>query len=521
MVLAPGLFKFSRMKSKNSVYKTSTQNVKLAMNNTLKTISIAVVSSLITLGGYKLTEESKTVVVEKVTAGYMASNEPVAKAASHTRNAVDYVPSFENIAEKVTPAVVHIRSTVTSRTSRNSPMPQYLQDIFGIPGPNTQPRQQESSGSGVIISADGYIVTNNHVVDQADEIEVILNDKRTFKATVIGTDPTTDLALIQIKAQDLAMVSIGNSDQTRVGEWVLAVGNPFNLESTVTAGIVSAKGRNINILRENYAIESFIQTDAAVNPGNSGGALVNMQGELIGINTAIASPTGSYSGYSFAIPSNITSKVVEDLMNFGTVQRAYLGIFINNLDGNRAKEMQVDFAEGVVVDSLVENGSAAASGILAKDIILAIDGKQVKAVPELQELIGRKRPGDEVNVTVWRKGSKKNVTVTLKNREGNEAIVKVPKAEVLKSLGAELAELSKDERKEIGEDGVKVKRLYSGLLRQQTDIQEGFIITRIDKEVVSSPKDVIEKLKDKKGGVLLEGVYPGRRGTFYYGIGLE
>ena len=337
---------------------------------------------------------------------------------------------FTVAAEKVMPAVVHIKSTSTTPNNPRQEMtiPAPFRDFFGDEffrgqgNPRMQPRV--GSGSGVIIKETGYIVTNNHVIDQADDIEVSLYDNRSFKAELIGTDPSTDLALLKINADDLPFVPMTNSDDVKVGEWVLAIGNPFNLNSTVTAGIVSAKGRNINILRDQSAIESFIQTDAAVNPGNSGGALVDLNGDLIGINTAIASPTGSYSGYSFAIPSNLARKIIEDLLQYGTVQRGFLGVMIRNVDGNFAREKELEVTDGVYVDSLMEDGSAIDAGIRKGDVVTAVNGHQVKTSSELQVAIGTLRPGDQVNITVNRNGTQKIIPVTLKNRDGNTDIVK-------------------------------------------------------------------------------------------------
>jgi S1-C subfamily serine protease len=276
---------------------------------------------------------------------------------------------------------------------------------------------KQGTGSGVIIDGEGFIVTNNHVVDFADEITVTLYDQRKFKATKVGTDPTTDLALIKIEAEELPVLAYGNSDDVKVGEWVLAVGNPFNLTSTVTAGIVSAKGRNIDILEGRTAIESFIQTDAAVNPGNSGGALVDQQGNLIGINTAIASYTGSFSGYSFAVPASIVMKVVEDLKEFGTAQRGFMGVSIQSMDSELATELGVNIVEGVHIAGIEDGGAADDAGMKVDDIVTQINGRNVKTAPELQELVGRNRPGDEVEVTVNRKGALKKLYITLRGND--------------------------------------------------------------------------------------------------------
>ena len=442
---------------------------------------------------------------------------------------------FTDAAAETMPAVVHISSIKEARTaSRGRQQKGYGWDLFrdffgedfdpyGNPGGN---RPREATGSGVIVSNNGYIMTNNHVIEDADKLEVTLFDERNYEAEIIGTDPSTDLALIKIKENSLPHLRIADSDHTKVGEWVLAVGNPFNLASTVTAGIISAKGRNINILHDKYAIESFIQTDAAVNPGNSGGALVNTNGELIGINTAIASPNGAYAGYSFAVPSNIVKKVMEDLKTHGVVQRAYLGVMIRSLDGKFAEELGLNITQGVYVDSLIPTGAAKAAGIRKGDIIVEIDGASVKSSPELQEVIGRTRPGDQVSVKVNRKGQMKNIMVTLNNSSGNTGLVKKEASKGfstnIATLGAELEELSSKEAKSMGlYGGVRVKKLKDGPLKKSTDIQEGFIITKINDREVSSIDEIQSLLNNRRGGgILLEGRYPDSPTSYYYGFGL-
>jgi len=317
---------------------------------------------------------------------------------------------FVQAAQKATPSVVNITAKI-ARTSRNSQEDFF--NFFGGRGGGGGP--VEGSGSGVVYSENGYILTNNHVVEGASELEVTLADNRKYKATVVGTDTRTDLAVIKIDATGLIPAEVGNSDDVRIGEWVLAVGNPFDLTSTVTAGIISAKGRNIDLLGKGASIEAFIQTDAAVNPGNSGGALVDAQGKLIGINTAIATRTGSFQGYSFAIPVNLVRRVVDDIINYGTYKRPYLGVTILELDSDLAKELSVDASQGVVIDELVDGGSAQYAGLQVKDVIIGIDGREVKSVPELQEVIGRAKVGDTVNLKVLRKS--KSIMVAVKLRE--------------------------------------------------------------------------------------------------------
>jgi serine protease Do len=439
---------------------------------------------------------------------------------------------FGSAAERSLQQVVHIKSSARMKTGNyqfhNIPDP--FRDFFGDDffrfGPQQRsPEVRQSAGSGVIISSDGYIVTNNHVVDNADEVEVSLHNRKEFKAKVIGTDPSTDLALLKIEGKDLPYASFANSDQVKVGDWVLAVGNPFNLSSTVTAGIVSAKARNINILRDkdNGAIESFIQTDAAVNPGNSGGALVNLTGEVIGINTAIATPTGTYAGYSFAIPSNIVSKVVEDIMKHGTVQRAYLGITIRDLTWQDAKELDLDISEGVLVDSVLAKGSAAQAGIKEKDVITKIDNTPIRTSAELLETIGRHSPGDEVKVVVIRDNKEKEYTLKLKSKSGETTLAKSEKGSgVFESLGAQFEEVSEKECKKLGiSSGVRVKSLQAGAIRKYTDMREGFIILKIDNKPIKSVDSVKEAFTGKEGGVLIEGIYPDSPGKYYYGIGVQ
>ncbi|MGZ4090459.1 MAG: Do family serine endopeptidase, partial [Bacteroidia bacterium] len=410
---------------------------------------------------------------------------------------------FTMAAEKSVNAVVHIKTT--SEQVNNLNYDPFAEWFFG-PQKRQQNFIQHGSGSGVIISDDGYIVTNNHVVSGADKIEVILNDRRTFVGEVIGTDASTDVALIKIKEKGLPYLPYGNSDYVKVGEWALAVGNPFNLESTVTAGIISAKGRN-NILDNNKRpIESFIQTDAAVNPGNSGGALVNTNGELIGINTAIASNNGAYQGYSFAVPVNIVKKVVSDIVEFGTVQRAYLGVSIQDIDSKFAQEKNLKQLNGIYVKGLTVGGSAQDAGIEEGDVITKIQDVNVKSVSELQEQISKYRPGDKVSATVLRNNKELNLAVVLKTMDNTTRLIK--KSEIVKqsvnALGAEFTEVDNSElsKLRIG-NGVKIGKLNEGKLAQ-VGIKEGFIITSIDKKKVSNVDDIKNLLSNKTGSVLIE-----------------
>jgi len=425
--------------------------------------------------------------------------------------------NFVYAAQIVNPAVVHIINKMDAGSQEEDPMNQF----FGMPPGSMGP--QMSSGSGVIISTDGYIVTNNHVVDGASKIEVTLNDKRSYVAKVIGTDPSTDLSLIKIEETNLPFVKFGNSDKVLVGEWVLAVGNPFNLTSTVTAGIVSAKARNISILRDrdNLAIESFIQTDAAVNPGNSGGALVNLRGELVGINTAIATPNGTFAGYSFAVPSLLVKKVIDDLLKFGQVQRGLLGVSIKDMNADLAKEKNMSQVKGVLVAGVNSGSAAEAVGMKEGDVILKIEEVEVNSASELQEIVARYRPGDKVAVTLLRDGKTLVLNPTLKNKVGEVALQPKDQSSVKSTLGADLQTVPQAELSKLKlSGGAKVARLFDGSLRN-AGVREGFIITSISNHKVNSPEEAIsllEKMKSSKEGVLLEGVYPdGKRQ--YYGFG--
>ncbi len=426
-------------------------------------------------------------------------------------------PDFTDAAEKSVNAVVHV--TTKAMMQQQDPFAGFFWGQRQMPQ-----REVQGAGSGVIISDDGYIVTNNHVVEGADEILVHLNDKRQFVARVIGRDPSTDIALIKIDADQLPVLPYGNSDDVKVGQWVLAVGNPMNLTSTVTAGIVSAKARNINILqydqsRDIFPIESFIQTDAAVNPGNSGGALVDATGNLIGINSAIASTTGAYTGYSFAVPANIVRKVTADLMEFGSVQRAYIGVSISDVDQELAKQLDMDRIRGVYVKSTTDGGAAENAGMKGGDVILKVGTIDVNNVPQLQEQVGKFSPGDKVAVTVLRSGKEQVLDMTLRGHEGTITVASKKEAGVSTVLGAEMVAASSAELNALKlESGVKVVNINGGKLRS-SGIREGFIITKIDQVKVREPKDVLRALDDKRGGVLIEGVYPnGMRA--YYGLGV-
>jgi Do/DeqQ family serine protease len=436
---------------------------------------------------------------------------------------------FTVAAELSVHTVVHVKTKTPVQVNQfqqfGFPNDPFFDFFFGRP---QQPRNQEmpmreGSGSGVIISSDGYIVTNNHVIDRSKEIEVTLNDKRSFKAKVVGTDPNTDIALLKIEAKNLPVIRFGNSDSLKVGEWVLAVGNPFNLTSTVTAGIVSAKARNINIINSNMRIESFIQTDAAVNPGNSGGALVNTRGELIGINTAIASQTGSYAGYAFAVPSSIVVKVVDDLQKYGIVQRALLGVTINDITSEFAKEKNLNSLEGAYVNNVAEKGAAIAAGIKEGDVITHVNGMKVKSVAELQEQIGRYRPGDVVTITVNRKNAPKDLQVTLKNKNNEETVIT---NEGIEKLGAIFNTVTEKQQKELAiSGGVQVTQFEKNSILQKEGMQKGFIITKINNTAINNLDDLREAVSESYSNassekvLFVSGIYPNGK-IAYFAINL-
>lgn len=488
--------------------------------NSIKIITAGMVGGILSFGLTKMIEpeNSQNIIIEDIAKSSDNKSDFISQV--NYNNAAFTPPttgenSFVNAAEKTVNSVVHV-TTEYQTVNHNDP----FLELFGGSTPSTQ----VATGSGVIISKDGYIVTNNHVIDNADKIEITLNNERTYKAELIGTDPSTDLALVKIDEKELPYIDFGNSDDVKIGEWVLAVGNPFNLTSTVTAGIVSAKSRSINILQRNsqkeiFPLESFIQTDAAVNPGNSGGALVSSTGALIGINTAIASRTGSYTGYSFAIPSNIVKKVTEDLLEFGIVQRAFIGVSIQDVNQTIANDYNLPNLKGVLVNGVSELGAAKAAGIKVNDVILKVGNVEVNDVPELQEQIGNFRPGEKANITIRRGNDVKSITIALRNKKGGVSTIKKEDLSKLTVLGATFKNASIQELKNLRiQNGVKVEAISSGKLRS-AGITEGFIITKIDKKTVGSSEEVVNFFKSKKGGVLIEGFYAnGTKGYFGFGL---
>jgi serine protease Do len=508
----------------------------MKMKQVLSTVAISAVTALAVIWGYgKFIKHNDTYAGQQ--AGITPNNYKYAgftDGGTLPPGAVDFTAP----AAAASPTVVHITTKTNAKQVNNNlprtrpanPFSDLLDDdmfnqFFGGRG-NVIP-EQRASGSGVIVSEDGYIITNNHVVDKADQLTVTLSNKKSYKAKVIGTDPAYDLAVIKIEAAGLPFILYGNSDDLKIGQWVLAIGYPLNLETTVTAGIISAKARSLGLNRDKTGsptggVESFLQTDAAVNQGNSGGALVNTDGKLVGINSAIASPTGYYSGYSYAIPVNIAKKVVDDIIKFGTVQRGFLGVqYVNasDLDEENKKRAGVPLsAEGVYAQEVPTDGGAYAAGIRKGDIITKIDGIEVSNGAEMQGQISRFKPGDKIPVTYLRNGKENTVTVTLKNKAGNFDIVKADAS--IDILGAQLVTLDAKKAKDYGvAGGVIVKKINEGALNDQTRMKDGFVILKLnDKEVKS-----IDELKAAIGAnknVTISGFYPGYDGMYEYPITL-
>jgi serine protease Do len=502
----------------------------MKLKNILAVVLISATTAVLSVWGYGKFMERQYAGIQDPSkvpvnyAGFFGNNNAPA-------GAVDFGPA----ASSATPAVVHIKTKTKARQVSNNSRQRYsnpfadlfgddMGDVFG--GPRIIP-EQRASGSGVLITDDGYIVTNNHVVDGADEINVTLANKKSYKATVVGSDASSDLAVIKVEAKGLPYLVYGNSDDAKLGQWVLAIGYPLNLDVTVTAGIVSAKSRSIGIndRQSNAAIESFIQTDAAVNPGNSGGALINTNGELIGINSAIASPTGSYAGYSYAIPVNIVKKIVTDIVKFGAVQRAYIGIQYprENLTEEQKKELGTGYREGepgVFITDVPTDGAAAAAGLKKGDVVTKVNGVTVLSGPELQEQVTRFKPGDKISLTYIRSGKENTVSLTLKNKAGTTEIVKT--TGILEKLGAELVAVdSKIASANSITGGVIVKKINDGLLKK-TRMQEGFIITSVNDQPIKTVADLDKILSINKGRkVKIEGVYPGFESTYPYPLDLS
>jgi serine protease Do len=475
------------------------------MNTTFKILGLGFIGGTLPLALYMFFSSEKNIPLsEQVIDGNRIAHQVNFTGFNGAGGPTDFIEASENTIN----SVVHVTTKVVKTHIQRDP----FYEFFYGPGTGNREFKQygSGSGSGVIVSSEGYIVTNNHVIDDASEIEVILNDNSKYTATIVGTDPSTDLAVLKIEAKNLKSIPIGNSDDLRIGEWVLAVGNPFNLTSTVTAGIVSAKARNINLLSDRtkknvVPIESFIQTDAAVNPGNSGGALVNTRGELVGINTAIASQTGSYAGYSFAIPANLMQKVMRDLIDYGVVQRGFLGVQIADINQEIKEKNNLPSLKGVFVSKVIEDGSSDKAGVKDGDVILKIGSREVNSVAELQEEIGKRRPGDKIPVTIrTKKGNEEVKEIVLRNSEGETSLVSKTEVSKNTALGATFVPLTDKEKKELNISyGVKIKTLTTGKLKA-LGLEEEMIITKINNENVDSVEMLTSRLNGKSKGVLLE-----------------
>ncbi len=509
------------------------------------TLLTALIGGAVAVGGYKLLEnkqERQMTFEERQQIHYANNPSNITSSAGN--------PDFTQAAAAVIPAVVHIQ-TEYDRQGRSGggrdPFQDMFEEFFGAPRGGNRQRQAQpakASGSGVIISQDGYILTNNHVVENADRISVVLTSKKVYDAKVIGRDPSTDLALIKVNETGLPIVKLGNSDEVNIGEWVLAVGYPLGLESTVTAGIVSAKGRAIGILRdeelkqqqqqgfggqnpEDYmgssAVESFIQTDAVINRGNSGGALVNASGELVGVNAAIASPSGYYAGYGFAIPVNLAKKIADDFVKFGSVKRGYIGISFTELNAEAAKELKVDEITGLYVQAVVPKGAAEQAGLKKGDVVKKIDGKDIISSPDLQERVARLRPGDKVKLTYKREGKEREVTITLKEQDekstGDDQASSKSTAEIYNKLGAGFIPATAEQKKKFNlQSGVVVSEVRRGGLFDRYDIPRGLIITNINDKAVSNVDEVESALGSGKNNMIrITGVTPdGGRATMSF-----
>lgn len=475
-------------------------------------ITIGVVIGIVLTTSFNL--DSKSVASNMDGKIYTEANDQ-----SSSTNVQNFNPNkmFVPIVEKVRPSIVSIYTTKIIKVPANPFFfffKDFPQDFGNIPQHREQMPQSELKekglGSGIIISKDGYILTNNHVVEDMDELRVKLIDNSEYTAKVVGTDPSTDIALIKIDAKNLPVAVLGNSDNLKIGEWVLAIGNPLELTSTVTAGIVSALHRNINILRRNNvsSIENFIQTDAAINPGNSGGALVNLKGEVIGVNSAIATSTNYYMGYGFAVPINIAKAVVDDIIKYGKVRRGYLGVYIQDVTPVTAKGVKLDKPRGVFVTSVIKGGAADKAGIKEGDVILKVNGKEVNSVNELQAKIGVLNPGDKVVLTIWRDGKEKTITATLKGRNGEENTSKKESKEINKKapdLGMKLRDLTDEQKNQLDIDGgALVTKVEDFSAASEARIAPGDVIIEVEGKKVKSVSDFYKKIEKFKPGDVIK-----------------
>ena len=476
------------------------------MNKSLLTICVsAVVAGLTAFGVVKA-------CVPGEVAGASAISADGAAYRTVNLSQTDY-PDFTYAAESAVDAVVYVK--VTIRQQQNYTVDPFFRFFFGDQA-TPQSREQQGSGSGVIIRPDGFIVTNNHVVDGATKVEVTLNNNKTYPATVIGTDPATDVAIIKIDAQGLPVVPFGDSDQLRLGQWVIAIGSPYDLRSTITAGIVSAKGRQMPHYNGEFKIESFIQTDAAVNPGNSGGALVNQKGELVGVNTAIISQTGSYTGYSFAIPSNIVRKIADDLIDFGSVKRAILGVTMSAITDEKAKELKLFSPNGVYIEEVLEGGAADKAGIRKGDVLVKVDSTAITSPSSLQEKVSSYNPGDKAAVTVIRGGDEKILEVTFQGTASETGTRDIDGSTAF--YGSKIREASKETLAALGlKSGVEIVSVGPGKI-QDAGVKDGFIILYVNDQPVSKAEDVINIVKKATRAVYVEGVTSyGKAAYFAFG----
>lgn len=509
----------------------------MKLKQVFSTVVISAITAFAVMWGYgKFVKSSNTFAGQQN--GEIPANYKLA-GFNENNNLPPGAVDFTQPAAAALPAVVHIKTkTNAKQVSNNLPRSQRPANPFGdlfdddlfnqfFGRGNGYVPEQRASGSGVIISDDGYIVTNNHVVENADELTVTLNNKKSYTAKVIGTDPAYDLAVIKIDATNLPFLLYGNSDDVKIGQWVLALGYPLNLETTVTAGIISAKARSLGLnkgTKNNSPVESFLQTDAAVNQGNSGGALINTSGALIGINSAIASPTGYYSGYSYAIPVNIVKKVVDDLIKYGNVQRGFLGVSTansNDIPDDQKEKLELNYTgDGLVITSVASGSAASDAGLKKGDIIKSVNGVAVTIPSELQELVTNYKPGDKISLTVSRNGKDVNTSATLKNKMGTFDIVKVDNA-ALSKLGADFANLDAKKAKEFGvAGGVIVKKINDGALKDQTRMRDGFVIIKVNDVDVKSKEELSKAIGNSKT-VTVSGFYPGYDALYDYPLSLD